>query len=326
MQSIHYKLKNGLGKTTKYPEAFVVRHSAAIRIVFSKKAKKSVDSQTDNIRFGPNVARGSVASNASQGNKHKKKRTSKKRRSKSIRGQSTTTPHAHGSVKAGSPRSSNVHNRKSRAKSIHRKVEMKTTRNGYITKMKPELSSGTNKICDSPHDGRLIIKENLRLQVDVLFNLLFSSTSKFLTDFHAKRNSTDLNMGPWKTNKDGLQMRTVNVTVALQASVGPKTSKVTESQTIRSCSAPGELYSIDIETVNEGIPYADVFNIVTHYCLIRSKNNSTDMLVFANVNFIKSTWAVIKAFIVKHSYEGLSDFFQHLHEELLLEAAKREKK
>ncbi|XP_023163216.1 protein Aster-B [Drosophila hydei] len=188
-----------------------------------------------------------------------------------------------------------------------------------------EMSTGTSRTCDSDHDGRLIMKEHFRLQVDKLFNMLFSSTSTFIADFHDKRKSTELCMGPWKNGKDGQQVRHINVTVALQANVGPKSSKVTEFQTMRACSCPGEIYSIDVLSVNEGIPYADVFNIATHYCLVRSENNGTDMLVFGNVNFIKSTWAVVKAFIVKHSYEGLSEYFHCLSEQLQ-EVSKKEKK
>jgi len=40
------------------------------------------------------------------------------------------------------------------------------------------------------------------------------------------RKSTDLSIGEWTKNEEGLQTRTVNVTVQLAASVGPKTSKV----------------------------------------------------------------------------------------------------
>jgi len=40
------------------------------------------------------------------------------------------------------------------------------------------------------------------------------------------RKSTDLVLGEWTKNEEGLQVRTVNVTVQLAASVGPKTSKV----------------------------------------------------------------------------------------------------
>lgn len=79
--------------------------------------------------------------------------------------------------------------------------------------------------CTSTHEGRQIVHTILPINVDTLFNLLFSK-SKFITDFHAMRKSTDLVLGEWTKNEEGLQVRTVNVTVQLAASVGPKTSKV----------------------------------------------------------------------------------------------------
>jgi len=79
--------------------------------------------------------------------------------------------------------------------------------------------------CTSTHEGRQIVHTILPINVDTLFNMLFSK-SKFITDFHAMRKSTDLSMGEWTKNEEGLQTRTVNVTVQLAASVGPKTSKV----------------------------------------------------------------------------------------------------
>lgn len=143
--------------------------------------------------------------------------------------------------------------------------------------------------CTSNHEGRQLVHTILPINVDVLFNLLFSK-SKFLLDFHQSKKTTDLVFGDWVTNDDGIQSRTVNLTVALAQSVGPKTSKVshyfpylylylykyfrlnfqvTETQTMRECSKPGELYSIDVDSVNAGIPYADSFMVIIHYCLVR---------------------------------------------------------
>lgn len=79
--------------------------------------------------------------------------------------------------------------------------------------------------CNSPHEGRQLVHTILPINIETLFNLLFSK-SKFLLDFHAMRKSTDLVFGDWITNEDGQKTRTFNVTVQLAASVGPKTSKV----------------------------------------------------------------------------------------------------
>nr|XP_017014099.2 protein Aster-A isoform X4 [Drosophila takahashii] len=162
--------------------------------------------------------------------------------------------------------------------------------------------------CTSTHEGRQIVHTILPINVDTLFNLLFSK-SKFITDFHAMRKSTDLVLGEWTKNEEGLQSRTVNVTVQLAASVGPKTSKVTEYQVQRECSKPGELYSIDVNSVNAGIPYADSFSVLIHFCLARTVDDHTMLSIHTQIKYKKSIWGVVKGFIEKNTWAGLEDFF-----------------
>ncbi|XP_016974188.2 protein Aster-B isoform X6 [Drosophila rhopaloa] len=162
--------------------------------------------------------------------------------------------------------------------------------------------------CTSTHEGRQIVHTILPINVDTLFNLLFSK-SKFITDFHATRKSTDLVLGEWTKNEEGLQVRTVNVTVQLAASVGPKTSKVTEYQTQRECSKPGELYSIDVNSLNAGIPYADSFSVLIHFCLARTVDDHTMLSIHTQIKYKKSVWGVVKGFIEKNTWAGLEDFF-----------------
>ncbi|XP_033236470.1 serine-rich adhesin for platelets isoform X3 [Drosophila pseudoobscura] len=162
--------------------------------------------------------------------------------------------------------------------------------------------------CTSTHEGRQIVHTILPISVDTLFNLLFTK-SKFVTDFHAMRKSTDLVMGEWTKNEEGLSVRVVNVTVQLAASVGPKTSKVTEYQTMRPCSKPGELYSIDINSVNAGIPYADSFSVLIHFCLARTVDDHTMLSIHTQIKYKKSIWGVVKGFIEKNTWAGVEDFF-----------------
>ncbi|XP_017954495.1 protein Aster-B isoform X4 [Drosophila navojoa] len=162
--------------------------------------------------------------------------------------------------------------------------------------------------CTSTHEGRQIVHTILPIRVDTLFNFLFSK-SKFLTDFHEQRKSTDLSLGEWHKNEEGQNVRVVNVTVQLAASVGPKTSKVTEYQTMRECSKPGELYSIDVNSVNAGIPYADSFSVLIHFCLARTVDDHTMLSVHAQIKYKKSIWGMVKGFIEKNTWAGLEDFF-----------------
>ncbi|XP_017078642.1 protein Aster-A isoform X3 [Drosophila eugracilis] len=171
-------------------------------------------------------------------------------------------------------------------------------------------TSGTRKQdeltarCSASHEGRKLLQERLM-------------------SFHDRRKSTDLKMGGWKKNAEGRNERIVTVTVALQANLGPKTAKVTETQVMRECSQPGQLYSIDVQTVNAEIPYADAFVVLMHFCLKATVEEYTDVLVYAQIKFLKSVWAVVKAFIEKNAYAGLEEFCHSLYSALLVEIKKR---
>ncbi|XP_017054067.1 protein Aster-B isoform X2 [Drosophila ficusphila] len=192
-----------------------------------------------------------------------------------------------------------------------------TLRPGFGNRKRQELTAR----CSASHEGRKILQERLMVQVDALFNMLFSA-SPFLQNFHERRKSTDLRMGTWTRNANGQNERVVSMTVALQANLGPKVAKVTETQTMRECSQPGQLYSIDVRSVNAEIPYADAFVVLLHFCLRATVEEYTDVLVFAQIKFLKSVWAVVKAFIEKNAYAGLEEFCQSLYSALLTEIKK----
>lgn len=122
--------------------------------------------------------------------------------------------------------------------------------------------------CDSMHEGRQLVHTILPINVENLFTTLFSK-SKFIVEFQTKRKTTDCYYGEWTTDEDGKKTRTLKQTIALTQAIGPKTSQVTEAQTMRDCSKPGEMYSIDIMVTNAGIPYADSFYAQQHYCMSR---------------------------------------------------------
>lgn len=44
-------------------------------------------------------------------------------------------------------------------------------------------------------------------------------------------------------------------------------------------SKPGYLYSIDVESINAGIPYADSFSVFLHYCMSSISENETSITI-----------------------------------------------
>lgn len=138
------------------------------------------------------------------------------------------------------------------------------------TESEPEEEFFAGVECNSLHSGRQLVHTILPINVDILFELLFSK-SKFLTEFHNTRKTTDMIHGEWKVNKDGLKERVVCLTIAITQTIGPRSAQVTETQVMRDCSKPGQLYSIDVSAVQGGIPYADSFYVTQHYCMSRTK-------------------------------------------------------
>lgn len=106
--------------------------------------------------------------------------------------------------------------------------------------------------CDSMHEGRQLVHTILPLSIETVFGLMFHK-SKFFTDFHKMRKTTNLVQGEWEDMSDGTKKRVINLTVAIAPLVGPKSSNVTETQIMRTCSRAGMMYSIDATSENAGM-------------------------------------------------------------------------
>ncbi|XP_049820318.1 protein Aster-B-like isoform X3 [Aethina tumida] len=198
------------------------------------------------------------------------------------------------------------------------------TRDSIVTNLKPmkprRKSTGAKSKCTSKHGGRQLVKETMPIHLDQLFTLLFTS-SKFYLDFHASRKTTDLTQTPWTHNPvDNSKSRVVCQTIALSHAMGPKSAQVTETQVMLPCSKAGQLYAIDIETVNAGVPYADSFVVLVHYCLEKISDTQSSMSVYAQIKYKKSVWGLVKTMIEKNCWSGLVDFFGALVKALRSEA------
>lgn len=181
------------------------------------------------------------------------------------------------------------------------------------------ISIRSSAVCTAVHEGRQMNKAILPIHVDQLFTLLFTN-SKFFLDFHTARKTTDLVQSAWtQNNQTGQKMRTISLTVSLTQSVGPRTSQITEIQVMLPCSRPGYLYCINVESVNAGIPYADSFSVLTHYCMTSISENETSLIVFSQIKYKKSVWGLVKSFIEKNCWAGLEDYFSSLIKALSVE-------
>ncbi|XP_026274590.1 protein Aster-B isoform X3 [Frankliniella occidentalis] len=180
------------------------------------------------------------------------------------------------------------------------------------------LSSGSGQ-CTSQHDGRQMLQVVLPVSVDQLFTLFFTN-SKFFVDFHVARNSCNIKPSAWAQNAKNERLRTVCLTVNInQAVVGKRQSQVTETQAMLKCSKPGKMYAIESDCQNAGIPYADSFSIITHYCLNKVSETESSFAVYCDIKYKKSVWTVVKSFIEKHTWAGLDEFYAALEKALQAE-------
>lgn len=85
------------------------------------------------------------------------------------------------------------------------------------------------------------------------------------------------------------------------------------------CSKSGNLYAVDVETVNAGIPYADSFYVTVHYCLRKVSETHSSIHVTGQLKFKKNIWGLVKSMIERNVWSGLEDFFSKLKEALQME-------
>ncbi|KAF4519428.1 hypothetical protein B566_EDAN008655 [Ephemera danica] len=187
-------------------------------------------------------------------------------------------------------------------------------------KRKPPACLAVTPTCPGPHEGRQSLDAVYPIPVDQLFALFFT-TSTFFVAFYTSRKTYDIQASTWQPNKEtGLKVRRVSCTVTLTQAVGPKTSQVSETQTMHACSRPGRIYVIDSEANNSGIPYADSFYIQNHFCLLRVSESQSRLTVYCQVKYRKSVWGLVKGFIEKNTWAGVEDFYANLHQSLIAEA------
>ncbi|XP_074112163.1 protein Aster-B [Cotesia typhae] len=198
-------------------------------------------------------------------------------------------------------------------------TDMSDTTESEAEKQALRLGIRNTTVCTALHDGRQISNAVLPIHIDQLFTLLFTS-SKFFLDFHTARKTTDLIQSAWTQDPEtGQKMRTVSLTVSLTQPVGPRTSQVTETQIMLPCSRPGHRYSINVESSNAGIPYADSFSVSTHFCMVAVSENETTLNISSVIKFKKHVWAVMKSLIEKNAWAGMEEYYGSLTKALSVE-------
>jgi len=158
-------------------------------------------------------------------------------------------------------------------------------------------------------DGREMLTKTLCINIDELFTLLFTN-SKFFYDFQAERNTFDIMQCPWQQSENSEdKFRKVSFTLNLNHPMGPKTSRATEVQTMHSVSVPGQIYSVEVMTTNEDIPYADNFYVLSHFCIVKVSDSESRLTVVSEIKYRKTPWGIVKSFLEKNCWAGLEDHY-----------------
>ncbi|EFO23742.2 hypothetical protein LOAG_04744 [Loa loa] len=122
----------------------------------------------------------------------------------------------------------------------------------------------------------------------------------------------------WTTVNPAVTARTVTYNMALNNTLGPKSTSVTEKQTCYAFHGTDEGFTVMKEIQNAGIPYADNFTIQCTYCLIRAGNTQSRLLIHGAMIQKKSIWGIVKGIIEKSTYSGLETHYTVLEETLKL--------
>lgn len=182
----------------------------------------------------------------------------------------------------------------------------------------------TYEVWRQSKDAREILNKNFKFNIDDLFTLLFTN-SKFFYDFQAERKTFDIVQCPWQQAENSDEkFRKVEFTLNLNHAMGPKKSRATEVQTMRSNSLPGHIYSVDIETTNADIPYADYFYVSSHYCIVKVADDESRLTVLCDIKYKKSPWGLVKSFIEKNVWAGVEDHYSYLSVALDRESSMRQ--
>ncbi|XP_071542093.1 uncharacterized protein [Panulirus ornatus] len=183
--------------------------------------------------------------------------------------------------------------------------------------------SSTSKVTSSSHgeqpQGKMVLNAEVDLLVDSVFNLIFIH-DQFMVDVYSVRKVTDMLVTPWEDQDEGRRCRQMTYNMSLSiSSIGSKVASVTERQVVLE-SQPGKRYVVETESTNSGIPYADAFTVVNHYCLTQGAEGRTNLSVWCHVKYRKTIWGIVKGMLEKNTHNGVEALMTEIVSQLVTEA------
>lgn len=161
------------------------------------------------------------------------------------------------------------------------------------------------------HLPRVFMDKEVKVSVEKFYELVFSE-GPFLTECNSRNKVDSFVAATWVRDHKGENTRTCafNVTVALS----PKKIQVNEKQTLSRFPNPRLGFTMNKETQNGGVPYAEDFTVNCQYCVMRTGPTSCRVKVHGGMIYKKNLWGIVKTFVEKGTYSGLEDHFKILSE------------
>jgi hypothetical protein len=168
------------------------------------------------------------------------------------------------------------------------------------------------------HKGRKLLDIELPINVQQSFQLLFSD-NKWINKFEASLKRSEKKCTSWNEedeNNTGKKERICIYTMELDKTFGPKSTKLTETQTYNPIDSDNDGYILIKDITNEGIPYADSFSVQCIYCITKISETKCRLKVHGGITFKKYIFGLIKGVIERSAIAGLDSYYNALNQKI----------
>ncbi|CAF3390784.1 unnamed protein product [Rotaria socialis] len=169
--------------------------------------------------------------------------------------------------------------------------------------------------CDA-HYTKVLIEYNYELPADQIFDLVFGS-NEFVRVYRQAQRLYDLTESEWTRNERTANLeRTLNYKVPFETALMGKSTIMTREKQTRVHDVPGSHFVVETEVSNEGVKFSDTFCLLIRFCIVQTSPTTTNLLVTARINYVKSVNGIIKQFIERNSYSASQNGLKDLNNRL----------
>lgn len=167
-----------------------------------------------------------------------------------------------------------------------------------------------SELQDDPHTGVVLHESIVPCKLEILYSLFFGKNPRFFTVMCTKRGGSSIVVRPWATPVGvNYAERTMEYTLALNYSIGPKSAKTYEVHR-RIFKEKGVKYVTETDCRTPEVPYGQNFFTRHRFCMTAHGLNEAYLKVSAEVIYVKPCWSMTRAFIEKFVYDGVKMYWK----------------